>query len=158
MRFVELTSDVDRLDDMNRVYGRFDLDINTGRPNDMWERRNLMSLRLMWPLQNVWFPEVWHLKIQVNRLAADSLAKIFIAMFDTFGLETLNKEGLSQFVRCYCFGCKPPSLFWYGAAWELSPKVTGESLAAVTKIFLQHGWSYPGLDDRKRNREFEYWG
>jgi hypothetical protein len=157
MRNVELAPDVNKLADMYQLYGRFDLDINTGRPNEIWERRNLFPFRLEYPLQSAWFPEFWHKRVRVNRRVAGALSGALSELQASFGPEEIKKQGLDQFVRCYDFGGKTPSLFWYGAGWELSPKVSGEALAQATKIFLQHGWTYCGLDDRKRLREFEYW-
>jgi hypothetical protein len=157
MRNVELIPDIERLADMTQLYGRFDLDINTGCPTESWERRYLFHLRLEYPLQSTWFPEFWYKRVRVNRRAAESLNRILHDLRVFFGPEEIEKQGLNQFVRCYNFGGKIPSLFWYGAAWELSPKVGGDALAQTTKIFLQHGWTYAGLEDRKRLREFEYW-
>ena len=157
MRAVKLNAKVERLDDMNTLYGPFDLEVFTGRPTPQWEGRNLHSLRLPFPLRSAYFPEFWVKRIQVNRRAADALHNVLSELRATHTIESLAKLGLDQFVRCYCFGDSSPTLFWYGAAWELSPQVNGETLAAVIKIFSRHGWAYCGLDNRSRSREFEYW-
>jgi hypothetical protein len=44
-------------------------------------------------------------------------------------------------------------LHWYGAAWELSPQVSGDVLADVAKIFTRNGFTR----SEKRVRGFEYW-
>jgi len=157
MRAVKLNAKVEHLDNMNTLYGLFDLDVNTGRPTPQWEGRNLHSLRLPFPLKSAYFPEFWVKRVQINRRAASALRNVFDEFAATYTIEALNKTGLDQFVRCYCFGDANPSLFWFGAAWELSPQVNGEVLAAAIKVFLRHGWTYCGSENRSRLREFEFW-
>jgi hypothetical protein len=157
MRAVKLNAKIEHLDDMNIMYGMFDLDVNTGRPTPQWEHRNLHSLRLPFPLLSAYFPEFWVKRVQVNRRAADALSNVLNELAATYTLENLHKTALDRFVRCYCFGDAAPSLFWYGAAWELSPQVAGEELTTAIKIFGRHGWTYCGLENRSRSREFEYW-
>ena len=157
MRQVELNPRIEHLEDMNRLYGLFDLDINTGRPTPQWERRNLHSLRLPVGLQSAYFPGFWLKRVQVNTRAAEALSKVLNQMAQDWTPEALDAHGLNQFVRCYAFGSKEPNLFWYGAGWELSAQVGGEPLAEVVKIFQRHGWTYCGLADKKRIREFEFW-
>jgi hypothetical protein len=157
MRAVKLNPKIDRLEDMNSLFGLFDLDVNTGRPTSAWEGRNLHSLRLPFPLRSAYFPEFWVKRVQVNRRAADALHNVFMELRARHTIEALAKTGLDQFVRCYCFGDSAPSLFWYGAAWELSPQVSGEELTSTIKIFSRHGWAYCGLENKSRAREFEYW-
>ena len=157
MRAVKLNPKVDHLAQMNELYGPFDLDVNTGRPTQPWEGRNLHSLRLPFPLRSAYFPEFWVKRIQVNRRAADALHNVLSELRASYTIEALAKIGLDQFVRCYCFGDSSPTLFWYGAAWELSPQVNGETLLDTVKIFSRHGWAYCGLENRSRSREFEYW-
>jgi hypothetical protein len=157
MRQIELNPKVDHLAEINQLYGLFDLDINTGRPTEQWERRNLFSLRLPFGLQSAWFPGFWLKRVQVNKRASEALAKVLAQMVEVWTPEALNAHGLNQFVRCYAFGSKEPNLFWYGAGWELSPMVGGEPLAEAVKVFQRHGWTYCGLNDKKRIREFEFW-
>ena len=157
MRQVELISKVEHLSEMNQLYGLFDLDINTGRPTDQWEGRNLHSLRLPFPLQSAYFPGFWLKRVQVNHRAAEALSRALVEMVEVWALEALVAHGLNQFVRCYAFGSKEPSLFWYGAGWELSPMVGGESLSEAIRIFQRHGWTYCGHSDKRRIREFEFW-
>ena len=157
MRQVELNPRIEHLAEINTLYGLFDLDINTGRPTDTWESRNLHSLRLPFALQSAYFPGFWLKRIQVNRRAAEALSRVLNQMAETYTPEALEAYGLNQFVRCYAFGGKEPNLFWYGAAWELSQQVAGEVLSDVIKIFQQHGWTYCWIRDKRRLREFEYW-
>ena len=156
MRLVELNPKIEHLTEMSGLYGLFDLDINTGRPTPQWEGRNLYSLRLPFPLQSAWFPGFWLKRVQVNRRAADSLLKVLKQMSEVWTPEALEAHGLNQYLRCYAFGSKEPNLFWYGAGWELSPIVGGEPLAEAIKIFQRHGWTYCGLSDKRRIREFEF--
>ena len=157
MRQVELIPEVDHLDQMNKLYGLFDLDINTGRPTLHWEGRNLKSLRLPFPLQSVYFPGFWLKRLLVNRRAVEALSKVLTQMAQDFTPEAIDAYALNRFVRCYDFGGSEPDLFWYGAGWELSPQVGGESLSEVIKIFQRHGWTYCGLTNKRRIRDFEFW-
>ena len=157
MRQVELNPKIDHLAEINQLYGLFDLDINTGRPTEAWEKRNLHLLRLPFDLQSAYFPGFWPKRIQVNRRAAEALSRVFSEMAEHWTSEALKAYGLDQFVRCYAFGGKSPDLFWYGAAWELSPQVGGEVLSEAITIFQRHGWTYCWIKDKRRIREFEYW-
>ena len=157
MRAVKLNGKVDHLDQMNELYGPFDLDQNTGRPTPAWEGRNLHTLRLPFALNSAYFPEFWVRRIKVNHRAANALHNVLSELAATHTIEALHKTGLDRYVRCYCFGDSSPSLFWYGAAWELSPQVSGEELVTAIKIFGRHGWTYCGLENRSRTREFEFW-
>jgi hypothetical protein len=156
MRAVKLNAKVEHLSDMNTLYGPFDLDVNSGRPTSQWEGRNLHSLRLPFPLRSAYFPDFWVKRVQVNRRAANALRLVFDEFRASYTIEALSRNGLDQFVRCYCFGDSAPSLFWYGAAWELSPQVSGEVMTDAIKVFSRHGWTYCGLN-RARIREFEFW-
>lgn len=157
MRQIELNPKMENLSQVNRLYGLFDLDAMTGRPTEAWERRNLHKLRLPFSLKYVHFPEFWLRRVLINRRAAQAMLGVLGQMAVQWSFEDLARVGLDQFVRCYAFGSGEPNLFWYGAAWELSPEVTGETLAEVIKIFAAHGWAYCGLNDKKRVRQFEYW-
>ena len=157
MRQLELTPKVEHLDEMTKLYGLFDLDVSTARPTVPWEKRNLHLLRLPFALQSAYFPEFWIKRVLVNRRAAEALLQALNEIARHWTLEALSAHGLNQFVRCYSFGGKEPSLFWYGAGWELSPMVGGEPLAEAIKIFQRYGWTYCGLSDKRRIREFEYW-
>jgi hypothetical protein len=157
MRQVELNSRIEHLQEINTLFGLFDLDINTGRPTDAWEARNLHSLRLPFPLQSAYFPGFWLKRVQVNRRAAEALLRVLQEMETIWTPEARDAYGLNQFVRCYQFGGKQPDLFWYGAGWELSPQVGGEVLSEVITLWQKHGWTYCWIRDKRRIREFEYW-
>lgn len=157
MKNIQLISRIERLTEMTSIYGQFDLDINTGRPTTQWERRNLHSFRLPFPVKACWFEDFWMRRVQVNRRASEALNRVFQDLILTYEPEYMKAHGLDQFVRCYAFGASEPSLFWYGAGWELSPQVNGETLVEVVKIFVRNGWTYCGATDKKRSREFEYW-
>lgn len=157
MRAVELNPKVENLAEMTRLYGPFDLDVNSARPTPQWEGRNLHRLRLPFPMHSVHFPGFWVRRIPVNHRAADALHNVLSEFAATYTVEALAKNGLDRFVRCYCFGDSNPSLFWYGAAWELSPIVQTEVLTDAIRVFGRHGWTYCGLDNRSRKLEFEYW-
>ena len=158
MRHIELNPKVEHLAEMTQLYGVFDLDINTARPTPQWEKRNLHSLRLPFPLQSAYFPNFWLKRVLVNRRAAEALSRTFAEIIETFSPEAREAHGLNQFVRCYAFGGgKEPNLFWYGAGWELSSQVGGEALSKAVQIFQKHGWTYCWIKDKHRIRELEYW-
>lgn len=157
MRQIELSPKIENLDQINRLYGPFDLDVMTGRPTEAWERRTMHKLRLPFSLKHIYFPEFWMRRILINRRATDAMRGVLDQFAAKWSFEALSAHGLDQFVRCYSFGSGVPDLFWYGAAWELSPAVGGEVLAEAIKIFAANGWSYAGLNDKKRLRQFEFW-
>jgi hypothetical protein len=157
MRLIELNPKIERAAEITALYGPFDLDAMTGRPTEHWERRNLYKLRLPFALRHVYFPEFWLRRCWINKRASESMIGVLDQMAAQWTLEALSAYGLDQFVRCYSFGSKTPDLFWYGAGWELSPEVGGETLGEMIKIFARHGWTYCGLNDKKRIREFEYY-
>jgi hypothetical protein len=157
MRHVEFGQEVKNLEQITRLYGPFDMDVSTGRPTEQWEHRNLFKMRLPFGLKHLYFPDFWLRRVLINRRASDALLGVLDQMAAQWTVEALSVHGLDQFVRCYSFGAGEPSLFWYGAAWELSPAVGGETLSEAIKIFARHGWSYCGLNDKKRLRQFEYW-
>jgi hypothetical protein len=157
MRQIELNPKIEHLAEMKELYGLFDLDVNTGRPTVQWEKRNLHSLRLPFGLQSAYFPELWFKRILVNRRAAEALHKTFSEMATIWTLEQISEHGLNQYIQCYQFGGKEPSLFWYGAAWELSSMVNGELLSDAIRLFQKHGWTYSWIADKRRIRQFEFW-
>ena len=157
MKVAELSQDLAKVGEMQQLYGHFSLDINTGRPTANWEAGNLTNMRLPFPLQSVWFPTFFFHRVKVNRRAVTALSRVFADLAQKYSLEALREEGLDQFVRCYEFGAGTPSLFWYGAGWQLSPKVAGDTLAQTIRLFVNHGFHYEGIDDKKRLREFEFW-
>lgn len=157
MRQIELSPKVENLAQITKLYGPFDLDVQTGRPTEQWERRNLHKLRLPFGLRCYHFPEFWLRRVLINRRAANALLGVLDQMAAQWTIEALAAHGLDQFVRCYAFGSGDPTLFWYGAAWELSPEVGGETLSEAIKIFARHGWTYAGFNDKRRLRQFEFW-
>jgi hypothetical protein len=137
--------------EIESIYGFVDLDLG-GKPTVLWERRNLRVHRLDEPLQHAFYPDVWVHKILVSRRMSSPLGLVMHEINTRWTPEVRKTNGLNQFVKCYCFGDgEGPNLFWYGAAWELSPKVEGGALTDATKIFSRHGFSCP------KPRVFEYW-
>jgi hypothetical protein len=153
MRNAELAPVDEHVSEMEALYGRFDLGLE-GRPTPVWENRNLKHLRLPEMLQHAFFPGVYLLKVVVNRRMVGPLERVYLDICARWGEGERRAYGLSQFVKCYCFGeGAAPNLFWYGAAWELSPQVNGEALSEAVRLFQKHGFTH----DRKRLRTFEYW-
>jgi hypothetical protein len=135
------------------LYGRFDLNFE-GQPRPAWIARNMAWYRFHGPMRHAYFPEIFIYKIQVNRRMKDALGNALGELQKRFTREALQAHGLDQFVKCYCFGeGAGPNLFWYGAAWELSPQVGGAELEEAIRIFTRAGFTH----DKKRLRTFEYW-
>jgi hypothetical protein len=106
-------------------------------------------------LAHVFFPEVFLVKVTVNRRMSAPLERAYIEICRRWSEPKERAElGLNKFLKCYCFGDgQGPSLFWYGAAWMLASQVNGEVLEEVIRIFQRQGFTH----DRKRIRVFEYW-
>ena len=131
------------------VYGTFDLDYWSGKPTKEWEARHIHNLQLF--LHSYFFPDFNHRFVQVNQRASRSLSGVYDELRKTFDATEMKQYYLDQFVRCFCFGHGSPSLFWWGGAWELSPKVKGDSLEWAAEIFVKNGWK------RTATRIFEFW-
>jgi hypothetical protein len=153
MRSADLALVDERITEIEALYGKFDLDLE-GCPTLSWENRNLKRLRLPEMLQHAFFPDVYLVKVRVNRRMVGPLERVYLDICIRWNEQERKAYGLNQFVKCYCFGDgAAPSLFWYGAAWELSPQVNGEALTEAVKLFQKQGFTH----DRKRLRSFEYW-
>jgi hypothetical protein len=138
---------------MEALYGKFDLGLD-GYPTEPWKNRNLKRLRFPEMLEYQHFSGVYLAKVVVNRRMMGALERVYLAICERFPFEARRAYGLNRFVKCYCFGDGPgPNLFWYGAAWELSPAVGGEILDESAEIFRSFGFKH----DRKKLRVFEYW-
>lgn len=158
MRFVEMAPVSDKVREMQKVYGTFDLDLQ-GRPNGSWEGRNIKiwhTGREM--LQHAFFPDIYLNRIRVHRAIWKPLGDVYKEIVTRWSPEYRRANGLDQFVKCYCFGDGTgPNLFWYGAAWELSPQVAGEVLTDVIKVFLRNGFTHAYTEDKRKLRTLEYW-
>jgi hypothetical protein len=153
MSKVQMAPVTPRVAELESVYGLIDLGPD-GVPRETWEARQLYNLRLEAPLQSPWFPKFWYRRVRVNRRMADAISAVLHEINARYTPEFRANNGLDQFLKCYCFGNgMEPSLFWYGAAWRLSPQVGGSVLADTSKIFTRHGFSI-ALGGQ---RDFEYW-
>jgi hypothetical protein len=138
---------------MEQLYGPFELTFD-GVPALGWENYNLRKFQLPEALQLAYFPEAYLRFVRCNRRMLGALDGALREIVKTWPLEERAAYGLNQFVKCYCFGDgSGPNLHWYGAAWELSPQVSGDVLADVAKIFTRNGFTR----SEKRVRGFEYW-
>jgi hypothetical protein len=157
MRFAPMAPVAEAIPEMEKLYGRFDIGLD-GRPTMLWEARNLKKWRSPEMFQLAFFPDVYVTKTLVNRRIFGPLPLVYEEIMARWTTEARQAYGLNQFVKCYNFGDgNAPSLFWYGAAWRLSPQVGGEVLGEVIKIFTRHGFTYCGTTDKRRIRDFEYW-
>jgi hypothetical protein len=160
MRNAELASFGTGTTEMEVLYDRFDLDL-LGRPTIGWENRSLRKWRPPEMLEHVFFPGFYFAKILVNKRLVGPLTRVYEEIGEQWSMEARRAHGLNGFVKCYCFGDGPaPNLFWYGAAWELSPQVGGETLSEVLKIFTRHGFTHGYSNDKtdkRKLRTLEYW-
>jgi hypothetical protein len=153
MRNAELVATSDIVIQMEAVYGKFDLGPE-GYPTEPWENRNLKRLRLPEMLEHQHFSGFYLIRVQVNRRMMGALERVYLEIIRRWTQDARKAHGLNRFVKCYCFGDgATPSLFWYGAAWELSSTVNGETLDQVIDLFKGYGFKH----DRRRLRVFEYW-
>jgi hypothetical protein len=157
MRNVSLAPVSDKVVEMEKLYGPFEIGFD-GVPNTAWEGYHLRKLPLPESLQLAFFPAMWLRELRCNRRMLGALEGALLEVKKTWPLAAREAHGLNQFVKCYCFGDgDSPNLHWYGAAWQLSPKVGGEILTEAIKIFTRHGFTWMGQEDKKRIRSFEYW-
>ena len=157
MRFVALAPVHEAVAEMEQLYGKFNLDLE-GKPNLLWENQNLKKWRPPEMLQHAFFPQMYIAKVRVNRRIFGPLSLVYEEIAARWTTEARSAHGLNQFVKCYCLGDgHGPNLFWYGAAWRLSPQVGGSVLDEVAKIFTRNGFTYCGTLDKRRLRDFEMW-
>lgn len=157
MRFATLAPVNDSVEHIQAVYGKFDLWID-GRPNVLWENRNLKLFKPVEAMRHMYFPDCWVHKFLVNKRLMVPLANVLREIHARWTREAREAHGLNQFVKCYCFGDGlGPNLHWYGGAWELSAQVGGDVLADTVEIFTRHGFKHAYTSDKKKLRTFEYW-
>jgi hypothetical protein len=157
MRFVSLAPVGPEIAEMEALYGRFDIGLD-GLPTPSWVARNLKKFKPGQMFQHAFMPDVWVNGVLVNRLIVGALHQVYAEIGARWTLEARTAYGLTQYVKCYCFGDgDKPNLFWYGAAWRLRQQVGGEALSEVIKVFTRHGFTYCGSTDKKRLRDFEMW-
>lgn len=157
MRFAKLAPVGNAVKEMETLYGTFDLDLN-GYPNTLWQARNLKAWRPPEMFQCAFFPDVYIARVRINRRLLGPLGRVYEEMGARWTREARIAYGLNQFVKCYAFGDGDgPNLFWWGAAWRLSPQVGGEVLSQAIDIFKRHGFTAAGTTDKKRLRDFEFW-
>ena len=157
MRFASLAPVGSEIEEMETLYGKFDLGLD-GQPTLLWQGRNLRKWRMPEMMQLAFFPDMYVAKVLVNRRVFGPLEQVYGEIMARWTREAREAHGLNQFVKCYCFGDGDrPNLFWYGAAWRLSPQVSGETLGEVIKVFTRNGFTYRGDTERRRLRDFELW-
>lgn len=157
MRFAKLVESTSTVKEMESLYGTFDIGLD-GTPNGLWQARNLKLWRPPEMFQCAFFPDVYLARIRVNRRLLGPLGRAYEEIAARWTREARIAYGLNQYVKCYSFGDGDgPNLFWWGAAWRLSPQVGGEVLAAAIEIFGRHGFKHVGLGDKRRVRDFEFW-
>ena len=147
------------IQNLERLYGRFDIGVN-GHPTPQWEERNLRDVWLERRLRFYWAPDHWLTKIRVNRRMIEAIQGVLTEINARWDPKAAEKEHLDTFVRCYAFGggeARTPNAHWWGAAWDLSPRLSGVALEETIKIFTRHGFTwYGGGSDKHLIRHLEY--
>ena len=158
MRFVKMAPVNDQVAEMEQLYGTFDIGLD-GLPNAVWEGRNIKKWKPPGEMfQHAYLPEMYLNRIRVNRRIFGPLSHVYEEICVRWTQEARRANGLTQFVKCYCFGdVTGPNLFWYGGAWELSPQLGGEMLGEVIKVFTRHGFTHAFTTDKRKVRILEYW-
>ena len=125
-----------------------------GQPLDTWKARNIRNIRLGAGFRHSAFPNCWIRFVPINRRMIHAITGVYSEINARWTVEAQERNGLSVFQKCYCFGDgDAPNLFWYGAAWQLPLVLKGEILREVVKIFVRHGFT--PRDDNERI--LEYW-
>lgn len=157
MRFAKLAPAGDSVRQMEELYGTFDIGLD-GSPNGLWQARNLKTWKPPEMFQCAFFPAVYLARVRVNRRIFAPLERAYTEIVERWTKEAREACGLNQFVKCYCFGDGAgPSLFWWGAAWELSPQLGGEPLSEALKVFTRNGFTHAYTTDKRKLRVLEYW-
>jgi hypothetical protein len=143
---------------LERVYSKFDLGAN-GLPTLAWENRNLRDYSLNRRLRYFYAPDVYLTKVRVNRQMVEPLNRVLSEIEARWDAKQAEKENLDIYVRSYCFGggeSSGPNAHWWGAAWDLSPLVSGVALEESIKIFLKNGFKWYGASNKALVRHLEY--
>jgi hypothetical protein len=138
---------------LKELYGVFTLEPD-GRPKAVWEDRWLKKVRFGVQFRHAAFPDFYLKWIRVNRRMVPAIQSVFNEVAVRWTHESQTALGINLYSKCYCFGDGDgPNLHWYGAAWQLSPKLKGEALRDLVKIFIRYGFT-PQEDNE---RTLEYW-
>jgi hypothetical protein len=124
-----------------------------GQPGDT---KNLTMINLPYPMIIDWDRKVVTNKMQVHKLAADSLTKIFKEILQIYGLAEIQRLGINIFGGSYNFrqmrGGTEWSVHSWGLAIDLDPsrnklKATSKTAQfakpeykAMIDIFYKYGW------------------
>jgi hypothetical protein len=142
---------------LEALYGKFDLRADGSGPTQGWEGRNLREYSLERRLRFFWAPGSYLTKIRINKRMAGAITQVLGEINARWDPRLAEKENLDVFVRSYCFGCDSgPNPFWYGAGWRLSQLVTGVALEETIKIFTRHGFTWAGATEKRLPRDFYY--
>jgi hypothetical protein len=143
---------------LEKLYTKFDLAAN-GWPTQAWENRNLRDYALNRRMRFFYAPAVYLTKVRVNRRMVEPLARVLAEIEERWDPKQAEKDNLDVFVRSYCFGggeLQMPNAHWWGAAWDLSPLVSGVALEEAIKIFQRQGFFWYGPGSKHLIRHFEY--
>lgn len=156
MHAVTLTPTSEPIQTLEKLYTKFDLG-PSGYPTLQWEGRNLKDIILRRRLRWFWAQDMWISRLKVSRRMAGAISLVLDEINERWDPAQAAKENLDQYVRTYCFGCDGvPNPFWWGAAYRLSPLVTGVALEEAIKIFTRHGFTWVGATDKKLVRDLYY--
>ena len=156
MHAVTLTPTSEPIQTLEKIYTKFDLG-PSGYPTPQWEGRNLKEIILKFRLRWFWAQDMYITRLKVNRRMMGALSLVLDEINEKWDPKEKEREALDQYVRTYAFGCdSKPNPFWWGAAYRLSPRVTGVALEEVLKIFTRHGFTWAGATEKSLIRDLYY--
>lgn len=130
-----------------------------GQPGDT---KNLTMINLPFPMVIDWDRKTTTSKMQVHKLAAPSLTKIFKEILEVYGLDEIKRLGINLFGGSYNFRQMRGGTEWSVHSWALAIDLdpSRNSLKATKKtaqfakpeykkmidIFYKHGWYSLGVE------------
>ena len=130
-----------------------------GRPSPQWERDNLQTIDLPYPMVLAWDLSQQVRKMTCHKLVAGSMGRIFAAILAHYGdLDGIKQSRMHLYGGCYNYrrisGSGRLSTHAWGAGIDLDPdrnpmgkaydEADGMMPQAVITIFENEGWSWGG--------------
>lgn len=140
-----------------------------GQPGDT---KNLTMITLPYPMRIAWDTKVVTNKMQVHKMAADSLTKIFKEILQVYGLAEIQRLGIDLFGGSYNFRKMRGGSEWSIHSWALAIDLDPDrnSLKATDKtaqfakpeykkmidIFYKYGWYSLGREKNYDYMHFQF--
>ena len=153
-----LTPRSEAIETLENLYTKFDLG-PSGYPTAVWEAHHIRDLVLNRRMRWAWDNGIYLSRLRVSRRMGAALATVLDEINARWEPAAAEAAHLDVFVRCYCFGGgELPSVnpHWWGAAYDLSPLVTGVALEEAIKIFTKYGFTWGGATNKALIRHFEF--